>query len=124
MTAKKTGPPCPYCNSPTEFIDSKIVYGRWYGWLLACTRYPQSDAYVGCHGESKNPLGRLANKELREAKKAAHAAFDPRWDARGIIGSRKDAYKWLASQLGIPLSDCHIGMFDVDLCRRVVEVCQ
>lgn len=79
MTAKKTGPPCPYCNSPTEFIDSKRVYGRWYGWLLACTRYPQCDAYVGCHGESKNPLGRLANAELRAAKKAAHAAFDPLW---------------------------------------------
>lgn len=121
MSAKKQQP-CPYCGAPTLFIDSKRIYGRSYGWLLVCGRYPDCDAYVGCHGNSKNPLGRLANAELREAKKGAHATFDPRWRDTGI--KRKDAYKWLADQLGISLNDCHIGAFDVEQCRRVIEICQ
>jgi ssDNA-binding Zn-finger/Zn-ribbon topoisomerase 1 len=123
MTAKKTGQPCPYCNAPTTFIDSKIIYGRWYGWLLACTRYPQCDAYVGCEKGTKRPLGRLANAELRAAKLAAHNAFDPTW--RDLPGNRhqnrRQAYHDLAKLLGIPMSQCHIADFDVEQCRRVVQ---
>lgn len=80
------------------------------------------DAYVGCHPGTINPLGRLANAELRRAKKAAHAAFDPKWREGGM--KRQQAYKWLSEQLGITREECHIGMMDVDLCRRVVEVCK
>ena len=79
-------------------------------------------AYVGCHktGDGKQPLGRLANAELRAAKSAAHAAFDPMWkDGKKKRGS---AYAWLADALGIDKRDCHIGMFDVETCRRVVEI--
>ena len=35
--------------------------------------------------------------------------------------NRRDAYAWLAGQLGMKPQDCHIGMFDVDQCRAVVE---
>jgi len=64
------------------------------------------------------PLGRLANAELRAAKRAAHAAFDPIW--KGGDMSRHAAYGWLAKQLGISRANCHIGMFDVDGCEAVV----
>lgn len=65
----------------------------------------------------------------------AHAAFDPLWEAklrkrrkeRGPeykkVYARGSGYKWLAGQLGIPRKECHIGMFDVDMCKRVVEIC-
>ncbi len=66
-------------------------------------------------------VGRLANAELRRAKSAAHAAFDPLWQRRPT--HRRDAYAWLAEQLGIAVRDCHIGEFDLELCRRVVAVC-
>lgn len=79
------------------------------------------DAYVGCHGESQRPLGRLANSELRRAKMMAHAAFDPLWKKSG---NRKDAYYWLSNQLGIEMKNCHIGEFDVEMCLRVIEVCK
>jgi hypothetical protein len=36
---------------------------------------------VGCHKGTTKPLGRLADAELREWKKRAHAAFDPVWQA-------------------------------------------
>lgn len=78
------------------------------------------DAYVGCH-KGTTPLGRLANAELRAAKSRAHLAFDPLWKEK-YFRSRTRAYNWLAQQLKINASDCHIGMFDLDMCSRVVSV--
>lgn len=31
---------------------------------------------------------------------------------------------WLSIQLGVPHEVCHIGMFDVKNCKRVVELCK
>lgn len=53
---------------------------------------------------------------------AAHAEFDPIW-RDGLVG-RKEAYAWLASQLGIHTDVCHIGMFDEEMCRKVAEICK
>lgn len=78
-------------------------------------------AWVGCHPGSANPLGRLANAELRKAKSAAHTAFDPLWKSKRM--RRKEAYGWLAERLGVKKNECHIGMFDVADCKRVVEIC-
>jgi hypothetical protein len=52
---------------------------------------------------------------------AAHAAFDPIWKSRQL--TRTAAYRWLARELRIEITDCHIGMFDVDTCGKVVEIC-
>lgn len=129
-------PTCPYCGSAAQLLlDSSTLYrGRDYGPLWVCA---PCDARVGCHPGTTRPLGRLANAELRSAKMAAHRVFDPLWmvlrDAypellaparkhRGI--ARMRAYRWLAEQLHIPLAECHIGLFDVALCRRTVEVIQ
>ena len=64
------------------------------------------------------PLGRLANSELRKLKNKAHCVFDPLWLNGGM--TRTAAYTWLAEQLGIPFRDCHIGLFDEDLCRMTI----
>lgn len=122
-------PFCPYCNESSILVDSAKVYGRSYGWMYVCQRYPGCDAYVGCHKGTTEPLGRLANKELRSAKRAAHDAFDPLWRAKiRLTGcskktARTRAYAWLAGELGISFDDCHIGMFDVETCKRVAELC-
>jgi Mg2+ and Co2+ transporter CorA len=50
----------------------------------------------------------------------AHAHFDPMW--KDISLPRKEAYKWLAKELEIPLNECHIGVFDVDTCKRTVRL--
>jgi hypothetical protein len=52
---------------------------------------------------------------------AAHAAFDPKWQSKKM--KRTAAYAWLAEKLGIDGKDCHIGMMDLMMCKRVVEVC-
>ncbi len=118
-----TTPQCPYCDKPSALVTGDVIYPHRPDlsekWLYLC--YP-CGAYVGCHPGTTKPLGRLANYELRRAKQAAHAAFDPLW--RDGKKKRKEAYTWLAEQLGVHVNDCHIGYFDVDMCRRVVEACK
>ena len=111
---------CDYCDTPAEFVDSAVIYGRGYGMVYLC---PRCGAYVGVHKGSDRPLGRLANAELREWKKAAHAAFDPLWKNGPFQGKRKAAYQWLSEQIGLPIEKTHIGMFDVSMCQKVINLC-
>jgi Protein of unknown function (DUF3268). len=114
---------CPYCNRQARLVNGSQLYphrpdlhSKQFYACLSC------DAYVGCHPDTTRPLGRLANAELRAAKIAAHAAFDPLWRSGPM--KRSHAYDWLATALGIPRHKCHIGGFNVEECKRVVEVCQ
>lgn len=65
------------------------------------------------------PLGRLANAELRALKQKAHTVFDRVWKEN--LTTRKSAYALLAARLGIKNSACHIGMFDLELCKRTIR---
>lgn len=122
-------PVCPYCGVTAELRSSAEVYpyaSQDYGAFWVCPG--ECDAYVGCHSNSRRhaPLGRLANAELRDWKKKAHAAFDPLWseDSEDFQGfSRQGAYMWLASQLGT-VKSVHIGFMDVAECRQIVEICE
>ena len=112
-------PICPYCGNPAVFYKSSVSFHRGvdYGPLWACK---PCRAWVGCHPKSRKPLGRLANARLRAAKMDAHQVFDQLWRFGSM--NRQAAYKWLAGELGIPWRECHIGMFDVETCERVVEI--
>lgn len=114
---------CDYCQREADLVTGADIYPHlpelhakefW--------RCRPCGAYVGCHAGTRNPLGRLANAELRLAKVAAHAAFDLFWRSRGW--GRNAAYRWLSDRLGIPRAQCHIGMFDVETCARVVAMCE
>lgn len=126
MTANPT---CPYCNDAAQLVSGNAIYPhRPDLYHLRFWQCASCEAYVGCHRGTERPLGRLANAELRLAKQQAHAAFDPLWkfhtwgDGYQTM-TRNAAYGWLADQLGIARAGCHIGMFDVEQCQRVVEVC-
>lgn len=130
-------PICPYCQSAAELVTGSAIYphrpdlGAQNFWRCA-----PCGAYVGCHKAGSyrfergvkithtgtEPLGRLADAELRRAKNAAHTVFDPMWKARGM--SRKQAYAWLAEQLRLPVDRTHIGEFDAAMCARVVALCK
>lgn len=124
---------CPYCLNKSQYGDSSIFYGKSYGMMYYCLN---CDARVGVHQGTNKALGRLANEELRRAKNKAHHYFDNLWQRKAKKcpvnysankwrrKCRKDGYKWLAKQLNISFKYCHIGMFDVDMCNKVVEICQ
>jgi len=110
---------CPYCGNVAQFVTGAQVYPhrkdlselRFY-WCEPC------DAFVGSHLASARPLGTLANKELRDYRKAVHMMFDPLW--RGKEMSRTQAYKTLRAGLRMTPRECHIAMFGIDECRRAV----
>lgn len=112
---------CPYCDNQPKLVTGRVIYPHrtdlYKLWFYLC----KCGARVGCHPGTKKPLGRLADAELRQAKSKAHLAFDPIW--RDRLMRRKQAYKWLSNQLNIDFNDCHIGMFDVETCNRVVDIC-
>lgn len=113
---------CDYCGKIVNLVTGREIYPhRPDLYAKRFYRCEPCDAYVGCHPGTQTPLGRLANAELREAKKAAHAAFDPFWKSGEL--KRGKAYGWLAKQLRIEQSACHIGMFDVPMCRLVIAIC-
>lgn len=119
---------CQYCNNPAVLTSSSEVYREDYGPIWLCR---PCGAWVGVHSNSKTnkPKGSLANAELRGWRKKAHAAFDPTWRraarrGRGIPYARTEAYKQLAEALGIPVSRCHIGEFDIDTCKRAISACR
>lgn len=108
---------CPYCTQPATYRgNSRHLYSRNYGPVWECV---PCKAWVGCHKGTRTPLGRLANAELRKAKMAAHAAFDPMWKSGDM--KRRAAYAWLADALSLPPEQAHIGMMDVAMCRRVMQ---
>jgi hypothetical protein len=119
--ATEQGVGCNYCGKLARLTNGAEIYrnrpdlNHLQFWLCS-----PCDAYVGCHKNSNaEPLGRLANKNLRAWKQRAHAAFDPLWKSDGM--KRRDAYAWLAREMNLAITDCHIGMFDEVQCERVVQ---
>jgi hypothetical protein len=123
---------CPYCARSAVFLESSeaVYQGRDFGPLYVC--WP-CGAWCGCHPGTTRPLGRLANAELRKWKMAVHRVFDPiwqrRWARRRLLDpkyskahARGGRYKKLAELLGIPKEECHIGLFDVERCKRAIEI--
>ena len=68
---------CDYCGHKAALVDDSEIYGRSFGHTAYLCR--NCGAYVGCHGRTDKPLGRLADATLRKWKMAAHASFDPLW---------------------------------------------
>lgn len=114
-----SGKQCPYCGSRTVYVDSSEVYAVSYGMIYLCR---PCKAYCGVHKGTDIALGRVANCELRTLKKEAHLHFDQLWKARRM--TRRNAYKWLSSCMNTPKDLTHIGMFDEDQCKMVIQLCK
>ncbi len=110
---------CPYCGREAELVDDTKVYGS-NGFGSQVYLCQKCNAYVGVHKGSKQPLGTLANRELRIARKAAHLVFDDLWKSRKM--GRWQAYRWLAETMHIDGKDAHIGMFNIDQCIQLINM--
>ena len=115
---------CHYCQAPVFLVSNAEIYGREYGdWPYAYLCHnPDCRAYVGVHPNTDLPLGVLADKEAREARKACKSAFIAVQKANGW--SRNQAYAWLAGRMGIPKPECHWGMFGVERAELAGAICQ
>jgi len=116
----KTKPVCGYCGRTATLIKGSKLYphkenikNSFYWICYSCI------AYVGCHKRTTNPLGNLANTNLRRYKARAHVYFDPLW--RSNFMTRTEAYKKLAVKLNIPVDKCHFGLFTEDQCQIAID---
>jgi len=122
---------CHYCFKKPKLVNGDVIYPHrkdlYHKQFYLCI---SCNAYVGCHSGTDNPLGRLANLALRTAKMNAHAKFDPLWKAKAkkerlsYSNARNLGYEWLAKKLKISFQDCHIGLFNIDMCENVVNLCK
>lgn len=109
---------CPYCKERAEWVPNEEVYGRNIGKSHMIWLCRPCDAYVGCHKNTRNPLGTLADKKTRIWRQVAHSVFDPLWKSGNL--SRYEAYMLLNKKLGEKM---HIGKADVAKCKRIIHIC-
>lgn len=110
---------CPYDGTPAEWVNNSRIYGKSYGKSYMCWLCPKCGAYVGCHQNTRRPLGTMANRELRNWRMHAHAHIDPLWkDGENHI-SRGAVYAILAEHFGRHI---HIGESDIETCKKIIEL--
>lgn len=108
---------CPYCEGQVVLDSNDVIYRKRYGdWPFVYHCAGDCDAYVGLHPNTDIPLGYLADRETREARKEAKAMFFEWLDLAGLRTQRNKAYPVLASAMGLPIDQCHFAMFDVAKC--------
>jgi hypothetical protein len=115
---------CPNCGGAVERVSNSVIYRKEYGtWPFAYRCVVDAcDSYVGIHPKTDIPLGTLANKAVRAARKQAKSHLSPMWEVDGM--DKNAVYAWLAREMGITdVNHCHIGWFDEKQCARVVEIC-
>jgi hypothetical protein len=93
---------CRRCGFPPERTQTA------YGLRLDC---------CGLWAWGEHPL---ADRATHEARKAAHAAFDPIWK-RGHL-SRGEAYRRLAEAMGLSSDECHMKLMTAEQASRVPDI--
>ena len=108
---------CNICGEmDIAIVNNKDIYGREYGdwpWVYLCRCCGST---VGMHPFTNIPLGTLANKETRGARKLCKAPFEL-LHKNGLM-TRDHAYTQLANKLGIKKEECHFGWFDAAICLK------
>lgn len=111
---------CPDCNCATVLRNQREIYGgNRTGRLYYC---PSCGASVHCHPGTERAMGRVADSELRRLRHIAHIWFDALWINK-LKKSRFNAYSWLTLKLDMNKDNVHIGYFDKETCRCVIEIC-
>ena len=118
---------CDECASPdvvfTTFKEwpdtAQSAIGKTWGnnRMYGCT---SCGARVGVHRGTDNPLGYMADRATREARRGCKPVFI---EATQVVfrGDRDKAYAWLAKVMRLPASKAHWGIFNVAQCHEARE---
>lgn len=121
---KRVNIKCPYCGARAYLRPASVVYGTSLpgSKLYVCGNFPACDSYVAAHRTTQQPMGTLANKNLRRERQAAHAVFNQLWKC-GLM-TKRQAYLWLQAKLDLPECEAHIAKFSEGRCHLVMDLCQ
>lgn len=114
---------CNNCGGPVEYVNNDRIYGRSYGkWPFAWRCQSRTcDSYVGVHPNTRIPLGHLADRETREARKIHKAKFMSLLKKKGW--NRGKGYSWLSKAMNLPGSETHWGMFTAEQAKEAGRLC-
>jgi hypothetical protein len=107
---------CPKCHKEAPWVENKERYGKNYGKSYMCYFCRPCGTYVGCHNNTRKPLGEMADKETMEWRIKAHAVIDPLW--RGGKMKREEVYRMLREKFG---REIHIGESNVKMCEQIIS---
>lgn len=110
---------CPKCEKEAPWVENKEKYGKNYGKSYMCYFCKDCDTYVGCHNNTKTPLGTMADNDTMKWRSKAHAVIDPLWKNYGY--TREEVYRRLRYWFG---EDIHIGSCNIERCRDVINAIQ
>ncbi len=113
---------CLFCSGNVHVATHQQVYGRDYSdwpYVYLCQG---CGAYVGLHPFTAIPLGTLADKATRQARKSCKTPFENIWRSGHM--SRSQAYGWLAAKMEIPTEQCHLGWLDIKQCQQAKQICE
>lgn len=113
---------CPYCEGDVSCVNNAVIYGTSYGrwpYMYLCE---DCKAYVGLHPETNIPLGTLADRLLREARKVSKNLFTSKLMEPPSNMTRSEAYVYLASKMNIEAAKCHFAWFDIKQCEQVIAI--
>ena len=71
---------------------------------------------------TKQPLGTIANGDLRHKRILAHHALHSVQTQLGM--SRDQSYRWLQTQMGLPGDQVHIAKCGNYRCEQIIRICE
>ncbi len=107
---------CPKCEQEAPWVENKEKYGQNYGKSFMCYFCKPCDMYVGCHNNTKEPLGTMADSDTMKWRQQTHRALDIFWQNRGM--KREEVYKKLKDWFG---EEIHIGSSNIQKCRNIIN---
>ena len=111
---------CPSCGQKLTLVTGKKLHPytieAWKKYFWMCC---ECLMWVGCHPNSKKPLGTVADYELRQLRIECHDLIDPLWKSRQI--ERRELYDKLSKFLQLPIEETHIGLFDKKTCKFLLK---
>lgn len=113
---------CIECDTDCDLVSGQAIYPhRQDLYSLNFYQCPNCGAYVGCHKGTTQALGTACGPSTRQARSAAHHAFDQLWRGKQAKYTRTQAYQALGVFMELSEAKCHIGMFDSDQCKQVIS---
>lgn len=117
---------CPYCGSQAYLRPASVLNRSGSSYdrdkYYVCAKYPFCDSYVKAHADTQLPMGTPADRSLRRKRREAHIALQKLLDS-GLM-TKKEAYRWLQVQMGLPEAEAHIAKFSEQRCEEVIRLCR